>query len=793
MVNGRTVGATALLSQRAGARSQLALQQDRTSLERQRLAQKQQRQTQQTASAQQRADDLRENRIQEFINRKLRGRSAAGIEKEIRKVGLARIAGDPKLTKAVSKAQSRRVARAPLTAGEIKSIQSGRVSTIQTSTTQKPPTGTFTAVPEAQTLIEKARREIQDLRRKGGLPAFFAGIATPAISTAEFASAVLAAPVSTIKSLPEGVRRTFQDLRSGRVARVLRQEPQFATGAVLGEILTARGVGSVGSKVVEATRIGKAAATGKLSLPSGSTVKVPSGGRTISLELISPGDLDKLPLVEQAKFAGREGIDIASGQRDFLGSILGRERIVRKPIIGEDKLSSTTKTQLKRFDEGKLTPDQAIQLDQQIKAELGVGKALIERSFFATPPTTGGRPKVRISRLGLQQQRQARLRDIIEGDITFKTERPQIILFESIDVERIPKKLRPLLNKALKGDPKALKKFEAEFLKFQLKVSGKFKPIGALSPESEFTLAPGELIRRKGSTTTTIIQGRAVPIIQTEVVKASARTKELLKKLNKGDITDLEMRTLRNRLTSESGGLDFSSPLGVRKAFVSPSSLGSAMTSKLGFSSAKISAFKSSLSKAPSSKSIGKPSVRRSPFRPSRLLRGASSRVGPSIPPRRPFSPRIGLAPPTRLLTRVPPKKIKVTKKRRLVPTKKLPGYFAFYKRRGKFIKINKKPLTKGQAQDLSSDIVDRSLANTLKIRRANAEAKKPNFNIKRGYFDKTRNKFRDFRIRKGKKIALKTTYIEKRGKPRLDTLSERQKLTAAAYVARLRKRLIKR
>lgn len=116
-------------------------------------------------------------------------------------------------------------------------------------------------------------------------------------------------------------------------------------------------------------------------------------------------------------------------------------------------------------------------------------------------------------------------------------------------------------------------------------------------------------------------------------------------------------------------------------------------------------------------------------------------------------------------------------------------GYAALYKTKGKFKKINKKPLKYNQAQNLGADVVDHTLANTFKVRKVKGRPQKPNFKLKSQYFPKTQNKFRAFRIVKGKKVPLRNTWIEKRGKARLDTFSERKRISTAAYLARLRKK----
>ncbi len=101
-------------------------------------------------------------------------------------------------------------------------------------------------------------------------------------------------------------------------------------------------------------------------------------------------------------------------------------------------------------------------------------------------------------------------------------------------------------------------------------------------------------------------------------------------------------------------------------------------------------------------------------------------------------------------------------------------GYNSFAKQRGKSIKLNKVPLTKRQARNLSAFFVDRTLSATGSIRKSRKSPSKPVVKVPRNYYNKTKNKYRDFKISRGKKVPLKDAFIEKR-KFRLDTKNERQ------------------
>lgn len=116
-------------------------------------------------------------------------------------------------------------------------------------------------------------------------------------------------------------------------------------------------------------------------------------------------------------------------------------------------------------------------------------------------------------------------------------------------------------------------------------------------------------------------------------------------------------------------------------------------------------------------------------------------------------------------------------------------GYNVFVKSKGKFKKVNIKPIRKSRALDLGSFVTDQSLAATYKISRTNIKAKPPKVKFPKGYFGRTNKKFRA-KLVKGKPI--KNLAIEKR-RFRLDTLREVNKIQAARFIAQLRKPALNR
>lgn len=123
-------------------------------------------------------------------------------------------------------------------------------------------------------------------------------------------------------------------------------------------------------------------------------------------------------------------------------------------------------------------------------------------------------------------------------------------------------------------------------------------------------------------------------------------------------------------------------------------------------------------------------------------------------------------------------------KKRRIVGRVKKgkQGFNVFGKSRGKFIKLNKTPLSRSQALDRGAFAVDKSTSARFKIRPIGQVRKLGKVTkAERGHFSKTRKKFRGVKIRKGKRIGLRNEFIEKRRR-RIDTRGEKRGLSLAKF-----------
>ncbi len=521
---------------------------------------------------------------------------------------------------------------------------------------------------------------------------------------------------------------------------------------------------------------------GILKIPSGQ-----KGKKFINLEI--GGTVKKLaePLSKQAKLAGKR-VNAVSAQADRLVSLLRTKRIVRKPIPNEVKLSFKTKKLLKRFDEGRINKKQLIRLNNRITRETGQAGSLLERSFFADP-----RGRLRPSRLGGKQE-DASLLDILSGDVTFKSPKPQVILFENVKVQKFPDTpiFKNIKAKLKKKNPQ-LTKGEAEaLLKFQLKPSGKFKPIGALSKEPEITLAPGEIIKKEKTIAVTIINGQRVPIVRAKVIKASKSTQSLLKKAKKGQLKKGEIKKLEKKLERETG---FKTSLSRKK--VTRKRVRTRPIKRIKIKRRIVARrSKTKRPKRMTRRVTTRPRVGRPPIRvPSRRTRPI-----PRIPGRPRITPRPG---PRPIPHKAVPGILKFKRKKRKLKKKKAkkqsfdvfakPVKKLFGKRPRKLIKINKVPLTKTRAKDLRNFITDTSLARTSKIKPTRGKPKRPKLKIPRGFAKRTSKKFRRFRIIKGKRRLLPRGKVIEKRRNLLDTRQEKRKIGLRRRITQITKPKIKR
>lgn len=175
----------------------------------------------------------------------------------------------------------------------------------------------------------------------------------------------------------------------------------------------------------------------------------------------------------------------------------------------------------------------------------------LETSFFITPPNLKtGAANVRISRTLTDE---ASLYELFTGEATVGGGKPQILIFEDTKIADIPARLRPLAERAAKGDKKAETEFFKQYESFQLEEgAGRFKPLGFRSGELEATDIGSQIVN-KGRIATTIIKGKRVNIYKTEIQPASAEVKAFQIKAKAGELTPKERVEFVDLYSKESG------------------------------------------------------------------------------------------------------------------------------------------------------------------------------------------------------------------------------------------------
>ncbi len=395
--------------------------------------------------------------------------------------------------------------------------------------------------PKSLAQISKERGELLEKRRKGekiSIPrrvqAFAGGATLSSLLGVTFARRAVTKPIATtketIKAIPELPLRIIAGVPV--VIATAKAEPEFAAGFVASEVGQAVALGKVAGAVGKGARVVRTRISPKfkpiIKTPKGKIVKIPSKisptGELI-IKISRPVKEITEPLAKQVRLAGTTQ-DIVTAQRGLFGKITKRKITVKKP----------TPTP-------KAPP--------------------LEQALFADP-----RGRLRISRLGIiDEGTLAKLSDLLKGRVTFKRPKAQAIIFEQEKIAKFPKSLRGVEIK-LKAGKSLTPSEQAKLLRFQLKPTGKFKPIGFLSKEPEVTLAPGEIVRRVKTPAVTLIKGERVEFIKGEIVRAKPKTAALLKQPT---LTLKELKSLTKRLSKETG-FDVSRA-GVSKPFVSPVSL----------------------------------------------------------------------------------------------------------------------------------------------------------------------------------------------------------------------------
>jgi len=154
----------------------------------------------------------------------------------------------------------------------------------------------------------------------------------------------------------------------------------------------------------------------------------------------------------------------------------------------------------------------------------------------------------------------------------------------------------------------------------------------------------------------------------------------------------------------------------------------------------------------------------------------------PAIPPAYPKPPIYPTYPPSFKIPPVtkPPKYLKKKVKR----PEKQPAYNVFVKSKGKFIRVNKKGISRSDAIELGVQVVDNSAAATFQIKQAKGFAKQK---LREGLFAPDLRKFR--RPSPRGKLPKINTFVEK-NKFRIDSFGEILDIPVQAQIQRARQRL---
>lgn len=513
----------------------------------------------------------------------------------------------------------------------------------------------------------------------------------------------------------------------------------------------------------------------------GTRLKIPEsrlkGSKALELDVVG-----RMPTESIASQLGKAGktINAISSQADRLVNVFKTKRVIRKPIQEEITLPKTIKSLLKKFDKGKISSKELIKLDRALRK--AGKKGILQRSFFADPNL-----RIRPSRLGVKSTKEATFKELLSGKATLKKGKPQILLFESVKIEKLPKSFKDIKSSLRKGKPLTESQTK-RLLAYQQKVTGKFKPLGFVTRESEITLAPGEILKRRRKVGVTLVNGKRVPIISVDVVKPSKTLSKLIKKVEKGKATPTELKTLKKKLKKETG-FDYSTSSIKRTKKYYPAKR--KILSKTIRYSRKDVKYTSS----------GKPYIKtKSGTRfvsPKSIPKGSSTK---SIKIKTPYYPRIPASPkyPPKSPPKSPPKYLPQRKGSASISTKKIRIYssikkktlpkavptFNVYAKVGKkFVKVNKGVLTREDALNKGNYVVDNTVAKTFKLISAGKKKKVDSIRkVERNYYKRAGYKLREYRIKSGKKYGVKPKYIEKR-KYGIDTKGEKKGLSVARYM----------
>lgn len=510
--------------------------------------------------------------------------------------------------------------------------------------------------------------------------------------------------------------------------------------------------------------------------------------------------------------AGGRAVDFGVGRIRTLGL---------KEVPGKDIIAP-------EFFEGKTFPavkkgQTAEQLRQEFLIPSLPGEAPgIARGFTASPGTFAKRTEAgkgkseifglfeapKVSPQFLKISGETKLLDL-KGDFT-KIPEPTILRLTTDRIELIPG-LKPTQTQFTRFDGEVQRLFgggvkkrggrPTEFGEPTLKRGTAFIPF--IKAEKEAVVPFGSVIETARTRFFIKFKGERVPVVEASTIKPSEVS----------DFTSLKVKVPKGKRKQTVEELLSSSASDIKpSSIINPLSLGSQVRKGSRSSVTKpvvssLASLKSDLSSA--TISVSEASFPTSPTRrPPKSPSLAPPSSPPLSPPRRPPS-----SPPTSRPPASPPRRPPSSPPTKKPPVGKLPsgkakrrgreeGFSAFAKpEKGKrFVRLNKQPLSKSKAKDLMAFILDHSLSASGKVRgqkgkvsdviqtdfdpRSFQDTQRPRTKDKRrgvrvpvGYFARNKRKFREFKIKRGKRVDTKDDFIERRSR-RLDTFGERNKIS---------------
>ena len=515
-------------------------------------------------------------------------------------------------------------------------------------------------------------------------------------------------------------------------------------------------------------------------------------------------------LSEQVAFAGKE-VTAVNAAANQITNWLKLKKIIRKPIPGERNFPATIKRILKKFDKGtKLSRREFASVNKWLQKNVAANTTLLERSLYLDPASG-----LRLSRLGIVPEGRAGIRDILTGNFKIFGSKPQVLIFEKARVQKFPKALRKIRDKLLR-DQKLTIRETNQLIRFQTTKSGLFKPIGSTiyqgGVELEVTLAPGEFIKRLRKAGFTVVKGKKVSIVMAEVWKPSTAIAKQIKLARLGKLSIKQLKRLQKVISKATGTRVKIARVGnklsklkrkVRRLI--PKKKGKKIIRRVKKTRRRAKGVKPVL-RAPrgsssllrkarrgakrTTRKVGKRATRRPAKRTTRkvgkratrrvvkrttrkvgkratrrVVKRTTRKVGKRATRRvvkRPVK-RGGLSRgPTKSKPQVLPRIPKKFKQRKLKKAQDV--FYIKIKRGGKIRNLNQRPLTLKDARDFLAYKIDHGLSRSAwfePMGRTTKVVRVPKF--MGGYFNRNRRKLRAFKIRVGKKKAIRNGFIEKR------------------------------